>query len=140
MEPQLISGSSYLDDRGVLTYNNNVDLSPVRRTYMITGHRGFIRAWHGHKIESKLMQVVSGQFRIRLVNMETLSQHTLYMTNNGDMLYVPAGFYNGLQHLSDNSTLLVYSDKTVDQSKGDDYREDYKKFGFGNEWSLENYR
>lgn len=142
MEPKLIAGNSYLDDRGVLAYNNNVDLSSfgIKRTYMITGHRGFIRAWHGHKIESKLMQVASGQFRIRLVNMETSQQYMFYLRDNGDMLYVPSGFYNGLQHLTDNSTLLVYSNTTVDQSKDDDYRKDYRNFSFGDGWSLENYR
>lgn len=141
--PNIIPGAEFVDDRGVLIYNNNCDMASfgIKRTYVINGHRGFIRAWHGHKIESKLMQVVAGRMRIRLVNMANLAEHyCFYLKDNGDILHVPAGFYNGLQHLTDNSSLLVYSNTTVEESKEDDYRENYSMFSFSDQWSLENYR
>jgi dTDP-4-dehydrorhamnose 3,5-epimerase-like enzyme len=140
--PTIMTGAEFVDDRGVLTYNNNCNMQMfgVKRTYLINGHRGFIRAWHGHKIESKLMQVVSGRVKVRLVNMENdQQQYSFCMKDNGDIVYIPAGFYNGLQHLTDNSSLLVYSNTTVEESQNDDYRQHWTQFD-PPQWSLENYR
>jgi len=142
LEPIKYPGGTFLDDRGTLKYNNTVNFNSfhVQRTYLITGQRGVIRAWHGHKVESKIFQSVKGEFRLHLVNMETEKLHTFFLHDCGDCIVVPAGFYNGFQHLSDDSSLLVYSNTTTNQSLDDDYREDYSEFVTSHDWSLENYR
>jgi hypothetical protein len=78
--------------------------------------------------------------RIVLVNMDDENdKYTFYLTDNGDCIKVPAGYYNGLQHLTSESELLVYSDSTTEESKGDDYRLGWDFFG-EDVWSMENYR
>jgi dTDP-4-dehydrorhamnose 3,5-epimerase-like enzyme len=138
--PEKINGSTFIDDRGKMTFNNNCSIEGFKRTYIITGHSGMIRAFHGHRKESKIMQCVRGRMRIVLINMKDENdRHTFYLTDNGDCLKVPAGYYNGLQHLTSESELLVYSDSTTEESKGDDYRLAWDFFG-KDIWSMENYR
>ena len=139
-KPEKISGSTFVDDRGKMTFNNNCSIEGFKRTYIITGHGGMIRAFHGHRKESKIMQCVRGRMRIVLVNMDDENdKYTFYLTDNGDCIKVPAGYYNGLQHLTSESELLVYSDSTTEESKGDDYRLGWDFFG-EDVWSMENYR
>jgi dTDP-4-dehydrorhamnose 3,5-epimerase-like enzyme len=138
--PEKINGSTFIDDRGKMTFNNNCSIEGFKRTYIITGHSGMIRAFHGHRKESKIMQCVRGRMRIVLVNMDDENdKYTFYLTDNGDCIKVPAGYYNGLQHLTSESELLVYSDSTTEESKGDDYRLGWDFFG-EDVWSMENYR
>jgi dTDP-4-dehydrorhamnose 3,5-epimerase-like enzyme len=140
MRPEKINGSTFVDDRGKLTFNNNCSIEGFKRTYIITGHCGMIRAFHGHRKESKIMQCVRGRMRIVLVNMDDeKDRYTFYLTDNGDCVKVPAGYYNGLQHMTVESELLVYSDTTVVESLGDDYRANWDCYG-EDLWSMENYR
>jgi dTDP-4-dehydrorhamnose 3,5-epimerase len=137
--PEKINGSTFVDDRGKMTFNNNCSIEGFKRTYIITGHGGMIRAFHGHRKESKIMQCLRGRMRIILFNMDGPDNHTFYLTDNGDCIKVPAGYYNGLQHLTADSELLVYSDSTVEESVGDDFRLAWDFFG-EEIWSTENYR
>lgn len=138
-KPEKINGNTFVDDRGKMTFNNNCSIEGFKRTYIITGHGGMIRAFHGHRKESKIMQCVRGRMRIVLFNMDGPDNHTFYLTDNGDCVKVPAGYYNGLQHLTVDSELLVYSDSTVEESIGDDFRLAWNYFG-EDVWSMENYR
>ena len=54
MTPTLILGGNYKDNRGVLKYNNEIDISLVKRIYIIENvDTVFVRRWQGHKIEQR---------------------------------------------------------------------------------------
>ncbi len=140
--PILVKGNVHLDDRGKIVYCNNCDLTGVRRSYVVSGRRGFVRAYHGHKIESKIVQCLSGEARIVLFPMEGRTNDNpflFFLSENGDRLLIPEGYYNGLQHLTDDNRLLFMSTTTTEESEGDDYRLPWDSFG-RKHWSMENYR
>lgn len=143
--PKMIQGSTYADDRGVLIFNNDLSLSGTKRSYFMTGDKGMIRAWHGHKIESKIIQCVSGRVRIYALNMESYGTDPIsdinrfFLIPNGNAVCIPKGYYNGIQFLSDDSSIVVYSDTTVEESKSDDYRLAWNACG-QSIWSMEDYR
>ena len=60
---RLIDADIATDDRGELMFSNNFDMSKIKRFYQITNFKTpFVRAWHGHKYESKYFYVTSGKF------------------------------------------------------------------------------
>ena len=68
MTPTLILGGNYEDDRGILKYNNEFDISLVKRMYIIENvDTVFIRCWQGHKIEQRWFTAVVGKFKIDLI-------------------------------------------------------------------------
>lgn len=141
MNPSLVQGHVFYDDRGKITYNNDLSILGSKRTYFLEGNRGFLRSYHGHKLESKIFQSVKGVARIILIKMDDPLKicSTFFLPDNGAMLFVPSGYYNGLQHLTDDNILCVYSDKSVEESQNDDYRLPWNAFG-EELWSLTNYR
>ena len=65
---KLIDADIAIDDRGELLFCNNFDMSKIKRFYHITNYNNpFIRAWHGHKIEAKLIKVIKGEFVVGAV-------------------------------------------------------------------------
>ena len=48
--------------------------------------------------------------------------------SEGSLLIVPAGFANGMVALEENSQLMVMSNKSLQESLGDDFRFDPKEF------------
>ena len=46
-----------------LEFYNNLDFDEFKRFYIVTNpKKGTVRAWHGHKLESKLIKVFKGIF------------------------------------------------------------------------------
>jgi len=60
-KPRLIRGGAHIDDRGVVTFCNDFDMSEIKRWYMLENYeQGYVRAWHGHIKEAKWVVCVSG--------------------------------------------------------------------------------
>lgn len=126
-----VNGNSFYDDRGVVKFVNDFDLSQFKRFYTVENHsRGFIRAWHGHKKETKAITCLCGAALIGIVNMETgeVTKYTL-SANSPKVIIVPPGHANGAKTLTDDCVLMYFSDKTVEESKGDDYRLPWNNWG-----------
>lgn len=129
-KPQLISGNVHEDPRGKLFFNNEVDLSPIKRLYFIEHPDTItVRAWQAHKIEEKWFQAVQGKFEISLikVNWENPSDSLpafKYVLDalKSEILHVPGGYASGFRALENNSKIMVCSDFTLDESKEDDFR------------------
>jgi dTDP-4-dehydrorhamnose 3,5-epimerase len=69
--PQIIKGSYYLDDRGIVSFNNEFNFEKIKRFYIVENHRShFIRAWHGHKLEKKYILCLSGDVMICAVKIK----------------------------------------------------------------------
>ena len=144
MAPRLIQGDIFIDGRGTLSFANEYNFEGIKRFYMIQNHQqGFVRAWHGHKIESKVFFCVDGTFRIGLVPLPDRDkddsqlvepQYFFLDSRKPQLLLVPAGYANGTQNLSQLGTLMVFSNKSLAESKSDDYRFPYDYWG---DWTIE---
>jgi len=127
---KIYDGGVFVDDRGPLTFINGFDFEGVKRFYQVKNHeKGFIRAWHGHKKEAKYAYVAKGSAWIGVIDMETHEVEKFVLSDKSPkVLYIPAGKYNGFQSLEEDTTILFFSTVTIEEAKGDDYREDYEKF------------
>ncbi|SFB20655.1 WxcM-like, C-terminal [Flavobacterium swingsii] len=130
MIPKIIKGNLHTDQRGNLFYNNNFDLSAIRRIYIIENKSvDFIRAWQGHKIEQRWFTATNGAFKIKLIkidNWESVSTDLEVTEFNLkaeklDVLHVPSGYVSSIQSLEKESKLLVMSDYLLGEIH-DEYR------------------
>jgi dTDP-4-dehydrorhamnose 3,5-epimerase-like enzyme len=139
LNPQVIIGNTFQDKRGIVSFCNDFNLTPVKRFYQILHETtATIRAWQGHQKESKWFYCVQGHFIINFVKpdnwdkgsgdetveaIELSSQHP-------QVLYIPPQYATGIKAISPNSILMIYSDFTLDESKNDDFRFDLDTWKF----------
>lgn len=131
MKPKLIEGNAVTDDRGVVRFVNDFSFADVKRFYQVSNHEvGFIRAWHGHQKEAKYVYVASGAALIALVNMNKTEEKYRFVlsVDKPSMLYIPPGFYNGSKTLKADTNIMYYATATLEESKDDDFREDWKLY------------
>lgn len=132
-EPVLMNGALAVDDRGEVGFVNEFNFAGVKRFYIVRNHRqGFVRAWHGHKKESKYVTVTSGAALIAAVQLDDwdkpssdlpVVRHVL-SASKPSVLFIPAGYANGFMSLTEDATLMFFSNSTLEESKGDDFRFD----------------
>lgn len=132
-EPRLIEGGLSVDDRGSVAFVNSFAFDGVKRFYVVANHRaGFVRAWHGHKVESKYIMVVAGSAivgAVRIDNWEHPSKdlpahrHVL-SAEKPAVLYIPSGYANGFMTLTADTKLIFFSTASVEDSRNDDIRYD----------------
>lgn len=103
-----MTGAKHTDARGSLSYNNDLDLTQVKRMYVIENQdTQVLRAWQGHKKEQRWFMVVKGSFKIELIAIDNWEKPSKkpdkysFMLNaeNLNVLYVPAGYVNSIQSL-----------------------------------------
>jgi dTDP-4-dehydrorhamnose 3,5-epimerase-like enzyme len=126
--PKLITGGVAVDDRGSLRFVNDFDFSGVKRFYQVQNHRrGFIRAWHGHKVESKYVYVAKGSALIGAIPLgePPIVGKFILSDKSPRILYIPKGYYNGAMTLEEDTIIQYFSTTTLDESKGDDIRLPY---------------
>jgi dTDP-4-dehydrorhamnose 3,5-epimerase len=137
MVPRLIQSGKHTDQRGTLSFFNELDISEVKRMYFIEHPDiSVVRAWQGHKKEQKWFFVTQGSFKLVLLqpdNWENPSsdlavREFVLSSIQPTVLHVPGGYLNGFRALEANSKMLVFSDATVEESKADDYRFDKDKW------------
>jgi dTDP-4-dehydrorhamnose 3,5-epimerase-like enzyme len=129
---ELIKGNRFVDERGIIRFNNEFDMTAVKRMYLIEPTTNIIRAWQGHRIENKWFVVVSGRFEVKVVGMKNYSvkKSCILSDYNDEVIKIEAGFYNGFRALEPQSKLMVYSDKSLNESLKDDYRLSLEKLGW----------
>jgi dTDP-4-dehydrorhamnose 3,5-epimerase-like enzyme len=140
--PTVIPGGLATDDRGTLTFINGLNLSDFKRFYTVSNHsQGFIRAWHGHLLESKVIFILSGSALVCAVKMTNSSEpdksedvtRVVLTHSTPNALFIPAGYANGLMTLTKDARLLIFSNTTVEESRNDDYR---FPFDYWNPWEI----
>jgi dTDP-4-dehydrorhamnose 3,5-epimerase len=136
MEIKLINGGLAADDRGFVRFVNDFNFSDVKRFYHVSNHeQGFIRAWHGHKNESKYVYVSKGTALIGIVNLETEELKKFILTDKKpSVLFIPKNSANGFMTLEKDTDLIFFSTSTLEQSLDDDIRFSYNKW---NIWEKE---
>jgi dTDP-4-dehydrorhamnose 3,5-epimerase-like enzyme len=136
-EPTIIQGGLHQDERGKLAFVNDFDLSQVKRYYIIEHNDvTVIRAWQGHKKEQKWFQVISGSFKIALVQPDNWGNPSenlevkefILDAKNNQVLHIPSNFANGFKALEENSRMIVFSDFSIAESSDDNYRFESNKW------------
>lgn len=131
--PKLITGGFHEDARGKVAFVNDFNLAPVKRFYLITHpDTDIVRAWQGHKIECKWFYCTKGCFEIKVVKIddwanpskELVIESYLLTATKSQVLAVSEGCATGIRALEIGASLMVFSDKTLDEAKNDDYRFD----------------
>jgi dTDP-4-dehydrorhamnose 3,5-epimerase len=132
---KVINGGVSVDDRGSVRFVNDFNFEGVKRFYQVENHsRGFIRAWHGHKKEGKYVYVVNGSALVGVVNMETEEVSKFVLSSQTPkVLWIPPGYFNGFKSLEENTKIIFFSTSTLEESLGDDIREDHDKWNIWNE-------
>ena len=121
---ELIVGNIHQDERGVVRFVNDFDMSSIVRMYSIEPKMGVVRAWQGHKIETKWFYAAKGSFLVKTMNMDTLEKKEYHLkATESKVLEISGGHYNGFEALEEGSVLMVFSDFGLEESKGDDFRE-----------------
>ncbi len=123
--PTLYTEEIFSDHRGTIASFNNLDLSPFKRTYFITHpSTKTIRAWQGHKYESKIFKAIKGSFIVGYVEIDNFenpsdklkAEYMVLTASKNEFLYIPKGYANGLKALDENAVIQVYSDFYLEES------------------------
>lgn len=122
MKPTITIGGTATDTRGVLKYNNDFDMSPIKRMYLIHNKNLQIkRGWQGHLIESRWFQPVTGSYLIEVVcidkeskNYGEITAHVIHAENT-EVLHVPAGYATCIIAQSTENKLMVYADYLMNE-------------------------
>jgi hypothetical protein len=118
----LFKGNKFSDHRGTITYNNEFDVSVIKRIYTIeNASLEFIRGWQGHQIEQRWFAAMSGRFKVSIICVDELT------TDGLDILHIPAGHITAIQALEHGSKMLVMADYGLGEVK-DEYRYDLDYF------------
>lgn len=125
-----IIGNSFVDERGTLLYSNELDLSEIKRMYVIENKDLLIqRAWQGHRIEKRWFVAVKGKFLIKLVKIDDFDspsddlevQSILLNSEVLETVAVAAGYASSIQALEVGSKLVVFSNYKIGEVD-DNYR------------------
>ena len=131
----IYEGKNIIDLRGNLKCVNDFNFSGIKRFYHISNHsKNFIRAWHGHVYENKFFYVTSGKFLLGQVNLETKEIKKFFLNSEiPQIVHIPKNHANGFMNLTTMASIMVFSDKTLQESLEDDIRFPYEKW---NIWDL----
>jgi len=130
MVPKLISGDSFQDHRGEIKYNNEFDVTSVKRMYIIENiDTVFVRGWQGHKIEQRWFTAVAGGFEIELIKIDDwenpskeLEIITFEICNkSADVLHIPQGYISSIRAICKGSKLLAMADYRINEIQ-DEYK------------------
>lgn len=141
-EPTIIEGGLAVDDRGQLSFANNLAGFEIKRFYQVHNHQqGFVRAWHGHTTESKLVWVIQGAIILRTISIQDTippvhSPKFVLSFSKPQLLFIPKGYYNGFKTLTQDTSVMFFSNKTLAESKNDDIRLPWNHAG-SDTWDIE---
>ncbi len=128
---QLIPGNIHTDPRGTIRFVNDFTFEGIKRFYAITHPDiNIIRAWQGHQLETKYFYVTKGSFLINWIKIDDWTapsksleiQSKILSDQQSQILIIPPGHVNGFKALEPDSTLMVFSDMSLEESKDDDFR------------------
>ena len=132
-EIKLLDGGIFTDQRGQISYANDLDMNEVARFYVIHhSDTSVIRAWHAHQHEKKWFYVVRGSFTGAFVKIDDWEHPSLDLkpevfhlsAQKSQVLCVPEGYANGFQAEEPDSILLVFSNKILSEAVHDSWRYD----------------
>lgn len=133
MSPYIIQGNNHKDNRGTISFVNDFSFDNIVRFYIIeNSEENKLRAWQGHKLDTKYFYCIKGVFQISYVKVDdwvkpssslTVESIVLDETDN-KILCIPSGYANAIKSLSLGSKLLSFSTLPLSMVKDDDFRYD----------------
>lgn len=151
MKAKLFDNQLFVDDRGTFL---NVPLDypkfnfQGKRTYICQNFQsGTVRGFHYHKKEQKIFICLKGAAKFALLPISETDNETIdpYNTlpevyilseNVPKALFIPAGYANAWQGLTNDTLLIGISDVTVEESIKDDIRFDPEKILEKDVWKV----
>lgn len=133
LQPTLLRAGRHRDERGILSFFNDLSLTPVQRMYWIDQKKtDVIRAWQAHRVEQKWFMAAAGKFLVAVVQPDDWKNPSrklpvttfILEADEPAVLHIPGGYANGFRALTPDSRLLVFSDAGMEESKADDFRFD----------------
>ncbi|TKC05278.1 WxcM-like domain-containing protein [Pedobacter frigoris] len=127
----VIKGGRHIDNRGIMDYINEFDMSLIKRMYMINHPNKHIkRGWRAHKLEQRWFYVVKGGFEINLVKIDDFENpdpnqkiETYELTDQQPMvIHVPVGYASAFRALENDSKVVVYADANIQAAVNDNYQ------------------
>ncbi len=127
----LLTGGIHSDERGRLAFVNDFGLPGVKRFYTITHpDTQVLRAWQGHKRETKHFFVAKGSFLLGWLKPDNWEKPSadlfvnrrVLKAESPAVLTVEPNHVNGFRALSPDSVLIVFSDFSVQESSDDSWR------------------
>ena len=137
-----IAGNVAVDDRGALHFCNDFDMAGTKRFYVVSNHEPrFVRAWHGHKLETKYVFVASGAAVVAAVKVvdwdkpdrSAAIQRFVLAEEKPGVLKIPGGHAHGFMTLRPDTRIFFFSTATLEESLDDDYR---FPFDFWDPWTV----
>ena len=130
MDPIFFESNSNSDERGTVSFTNDLNLQKAIRTYKVENSQlKTVRAWHGHKVEEKWVNVEQGEFLVCVVKVDDFTSpskdseiQTYKMSPKDGFLYIPPNFANGAMNLTEDNAIRYYSSSTLEESLNDDFR------------------
>ena len=130
-QPEILQGDSFSDERGNVSYVNDLSFTNIKRFYTIEHNKdNVIRAWQAHKHEEKFFFPLEGAFIVHLIPIDDWNNPSQKMepytfnlnTESCKLLRVPKGYANGFINTKPKSKLLIFSTSSLNESKTDDIR------------------
>lgn len=129
MKPELIHGGVHADERGVLRFCNDFDMSAVKRFYTIANSTDQpVRGWIGHRRETKWFFPLKGTSIIEVEAMDLATKDTentkfsiVLDADKPSVLKVEPGNWFCIKQ-DGNAEVMVFSDCKVGEFEGDDFR------------------
>ena len=131
MKPTIITGGNFSDHRGTVSYVNDFSFNGIERFYIISNSDVHpVRAWQGHKLDSKNFYCLSGSFRIHYVKIDDWDcpskdlpiETTTLTVLESKIIHIPAGYANAIESLESHSKLLSFSTLPLHNVSDDDVR------------------
>ncbi len=131
IEPNLIEGEIFSDDRGSLTALNDFFMDSVVRFYHIyPKNTDIIRGWQAHKKEHKWFYCTNGGFEVKVVYIDDFNnppntpviKSFILEKSKPKVLFVPGGHATAFKALVSGSGMQVFSNFNLTESVQDDYR------------------
>jgi len=129
-ETAVILGGKHVDERGVMSFVNDFDMTQVKRFYKIKHVNTItVRGWRAHKIEQRWFHVIEGVFLISVVEIDNWITpkndvvQTSYQLAADDVsvLYVPKGYATSIRALTPIAEMIVFGDYAIEHAKLDDH-------------------
>lgn len=103
MNPLLMHGAVHIDSRGKFAFVRHEYSAKILSHY--TPDTTVVRAWQGHRKESKWFYVSAGSFLVRLVKFDSWEVPSLDLGHSefilsameSQILFIPGGYANGFQ-------------------------------------------
>jgi dTDP-4-dehydrorhamnose 3,5-epimerase-like enzyme len=123
----------HVDDRGFLAQlYGDYQFPEVKRIYLVGNHsKNVIRGFHRHNEEWKAYFVARGTVKFVLINERKEAVSRTLSDRKPSVLVVPPKCSHGWISLTEETLIVGLSNKTLDESLKDDFRED--PFAFGKE-------